>query len=131
MLSRLALEILCLYWGEAVRYVSELHRFVRRVQWDHDSTVRQMAILLAGHYLRSNSDSVLLGKLVSIVEDTTERGLIRGDAYLALGRAMGRGWNELPSTTKNFEVVAELDPSLLQQAKVRQIQKEQARGTQR
>jgi hypothetical protein len=104
MLSRLALEVLCFYWGEAGRYVSDLHRFIGGVHWDRDSEVRQTAILLAGHYLLSNSDPALLRKLVSIVEDTNERRLIRGDAYLAPGQAMGLGWNELPPSTKNFDV---------------------------
>jgi hypothetical protein len=129
MLSRLALEVLCLYWGEAHRYVSDVHRFIVGVHWDRESDVRQMAILLAGHYLRSNSDSFLLGELVSIVEDTNERALIRGDAYLALGRAMGLDWNELPAATKNFDVALELDPSLLKRAKTRLMEEEQARGT--
>jgi hypothetical protein len=119
MLARLALEILCLYWGEPRRYLAELRRFVGGVAWDKQSDVRQVAILLSGNYLRSNSDPVLLRAILDILEDPAESTVIRGDAYLALGRAMGRDWNSLPSATTAFDPATQLDGRLLEEAKAR------------
>jgi hypothetical protein len=44
MLARLALEILCGYWGQSDQYREEVLRFMRGVAWDLEEDVRQIAI---------------------------------------------------------------------------------------
>ena len=130
MLSRLALEILCLYWGETQNYVEYLRRFIKGVSWDSESNVRQVAILLAGNHLRSNSDPRLLRSIIDIAQNATENTVIRGDAYLSLGRAMGKDWKELPSAAKAFDM-EQLDTRLLVEANERLRHEEQSDSAKR
>ena len=107
MLARLALEILGHYWGEADRYLDHIRRFLRGVDWDDEDDVRQMALFRAGDYLAKKPDRELLELLIRAVERSDD-DVMRGSAYLALARAFGIEWKDLPSSSRTFDVDAEL-----------------------
>lgn len=113
MLSRLALKILCDYWGESEGYLDTLARFIDGVAWDREGDVRLVAISTAGEYLRDRKQASLLGKLVHIFRDEREDRASREGAYFALARAMGREWNELPSAARHFDLSTEIDSDVI------------------
>lgn len=119
MLVRLALQILCNYWGYCSRYIGEVTKFVQGVPWDPDEEIRQSAISIAGECLRVNQDAKLLHELIQIYENDGESQTIREGAYLALARAVGRNWNELPSSARHFDLRTQTQPSVIETAKRR------------
>jgi hypothetical protein len=116
MLARLALQIVCGYWGDIERYLDQVLEFVKGVDWDDENDVRQVAISNAGEYLRTQSHTELLQRLLDIVRDGNESPTIRADAYFALSRAVGRDWKDLPNAAHVFDVEKEADPTILQEA---------------
>ncbi|WP_447003667.1 hypothetical protein ACRAKI_29015 [Saccharothrix isguenensis] len=89
MVSRLALQALCTFWGLTGKYVDEVRRFVDRVPRDCLGDVRQGAISAAGEHLPAHTDCALLKGLLAIgrVEDPTS--VERRVALEALARALG------------------------------------------
>jgi hypothetical protein len=65
-----------------------------------ENDVRQMAVSLAGEYLRGAEDPDLLRGLLNMVDDETLSDFQRSDAYLSIARAMGVTWEELPRLSK-------------------------------
>lgn len=124
MLARLALQILCGYWGKTAQYLEEVLSFMQGVAWDDEEDVRQIAILEAGEYLRSNLEGRFLQELLRIFEDEAEEQSMREGAYFALARAMGREWVELPSAARHFDLATEIDPAVIQRAKERLSEEE-------
>lgn len=115
MLARLALQILCDFWGQADRYVQQLSRFAEGVPWDSEGYARQMAISIAGRYLSSRSDPKLLRQLIRTFEEDNDP-LARDDAYRALARAVGRAGSELPTAARPLRD-ADIDPTILEEAR--------------
>src|SRR6476620_12304879 len=89
MLARLALWVLCYYWGLTSEYTEQLLRFMRGVRWDHQEQCRLAAIAITGDYLATASDPQLLRQLVTTCENKGEDQIIRAHAYLALATALG------------------------------------------
>jgi hypothetical protein len=119
MLARLALQILCGYWGNTDQYLEEVLRFMRGRPWDQEEDVRQIAISEAGEYLRSNTEPRFLHELIYIFESEDEERSMREGAYFALARAVGRDWKDLPSAASHFDLVTQTDPAVIQEAKER------------
>src|SRR6185437_426082 len=69
MLARLALQILCSYWGLCDQYVEEVRQFVDGVAWDEGEDVRLAAISIGGDYLGGHEDRALADALLSTFED--------------------------------------------------------------
>lgn len=98
MLARLALQVLCRYWGLAERFIDRIRDFMLGVEWDEANDVRQVAISLAGQYLRDgNVAGELTEILVQIASDPTD-DILREDATRALAMAMGDDLNSIPAT---------------------------------
>ena len=119
MLARLALQILCGYWGNTAQYLEEVLRFMRGVPWNQEENVRQIAVSEAGEYLRSNTEPRFLRELISIFESEDEERSMHEGAYFALARAVGRDWKDLPSAASHFDLVTQIDPAVIQVAKER------------
>ena len=118
-LAALALQILCSMWGDTGRYLRVVEQYVAGVPWDADDEVRSTALTIAGEYLRDAQEPTLLGRLVGIVDDEDEHELVRTDAYVALARAMGQEWDDLPRPTAVPRFRELVDPSLVQAARDR------------
>jgi hypothetical protein len=123
MLARLALWVLCWYWGLAADYTEHLLRFMRGVYWDHMEQCRLAALAITGDYLAaaSASDHKLLRQLITTCENKGEDQTIRAHAYSALSTALGldNGSHALPFHEDGFNLDAYLDPAVLLEAKSR------------
>jgi hypothetical protein len=113
MLARLAVQILCRYWGLTAEYQQALERFVRKVEWDQEDDVRLMAIDCAGSFLAENQSPRLLSLLLETYRDKRERQLVREAAYCSLALASGKQLDELPSASRHFDLEADVDPSVI------------------
>lgn len=105
MLARLALQILCNYWGLTERYLPVVRRFVEGVEWDDDS-VRLVALSIAGRYLREHADPGLLDLLLEIAQPdpkSPEETLRAQVALEALAAAVGRPREELRPVSTGFD----------------------------
>ena len=89
MVARLALQILCRYFGLGSRYRDVVERFLRKVDWDDEDDVRSMAIGCAGTLLAQQEDRALLSLLLATFRDEDDRTIIRRFAYEALAEAVG------------------------------------------
>ncbi len=118
-LSALALQILCGFWGDTPHYLDQVLRFIYGVDWDTSNECRLMAISVVGEYLRDREEKRFLKELIRIYEDEREDHHLREAAYLALARAMGRTYQEIPSAAHEFDLVNDIDPNVLKQARER------------
>ncbi|MET7668636.1 hypothetical protein [Micromonospora luteifusca] len=87
MVSRLALQTLCQFWGFTGRYVDAVERFLDGVEWDDFDDVKDIAISIAGDYLASNRQCGMLRRLLAIAGDST--GVQHRITIEALAVAMG------------------------------------------
>lgn len=119
MLARLALQILC-DWGPVEPYRSTLLRFINGVAWDLEDGgyVRLVATSAAGEYLRGHRDAEVYRVLLDLYADQQASHLARGQAYVALARALGRSWNEIPRAHRDDWSLS-VDPALLAEARQR------------
>lgn len=113
MLARLAIQVLCRYWGLATEYQDALEQFVRKVDWDEDDDVRLMAIDCAGSLLAERKDRGLLALLLQTFRDDGERQIVREAAYCALALAAGKHPNELPAASRHFDLDRDIDRSVI------------------
>jgi hypothetical protein len=113
MLARLALQILCRYWGLAAEYQETLEQFARKVDWDTDDDVRLMAIDCAGPLLAENKAPGLLSLLLQVFHDDTERQIVREAAYCSLALAAGKRLEELPASSRHFDLEHDVDRSVI------------------
>lgn len=104
MLSRISLDVLCRHFGFLQDYVEVLERFVGGVDWDVDGDVQQLAISLAGEFLRESERNGLLFLLIDIATDLAQPEMSREDAVLALARAHGDEWGSLPMASRHFSL---------------------------
>jgi len=91
MLTALALEILCEWWGDTAHYLGIARKFAQGVQWDEEDDVRVQAISVLGRYCATTFDRGALGDLLALAE-SHERDLIREFAIEALAVALGIDW---------------------------------------
>lgn len=118
MLARLALEILCDWWGLREQHQTQLLRFVKGVDWDLDDGgfVRLVAISQSGDYLRHRSDPHLDRALLDLYDDEYASDVfLKGVAYAALARATGKAWNEIPRA-HHGDWRPHIDQSVVQEA---------------
>lgn len=115
MLSRLALQILCDYWGYSELYLERVREFVNGVSWDTEEDVRQIAIAIVGEYLRAHSEPALLRELLTIFENEGESQSMREAAYFALSRATGREWTQIPPASRPLDLATGTDESVLKE----------------
>lgn len=116
MLARLALQILCSFWNKTDIYLDYVKIFLAGVDWDDEDDVRSVAISITGNYLQKHNDVKLLEMLVDIFTDNNIDQLLRQSAYLALGQAYGKKWDELPPGSKYFDLEKDTDPAVLEWA---------------
>ena len=114
MMTRLALQIVCMYWNETPEHLDALKRFVGGVEEDPENDVRMAAISCAGEYLRANGDALLLSQLYRAFRSENEPQTIREAAYLGMARAMGRDWQALPPASRHFDLDRDVDPDVLE-----------------
>lgn len=96
MLSKIALQILCSWWGLADKYMTCLREFLEGVEWDEEGQVRLIAISAAGQYLREYDDRGLLEKLLEICESGLEDEDDKAAAVDAIARGLGDEWTSFP-----------------------------------
>lgn len=118
MLSRLALQVLCRYWGLAEDYASDILRFVKGLEWDEDEDVRIMAISCSDSLLALPQHRDLLAEVYRIATDPDEDHVARQAAYSALAISIGVAPSELPSPAR-FNIDTDIDPRILEDAKTR------------
>ena len=99
MVARVALSTLCGSFGAAAKYRLDLLRFIRWEPWDEADDVRLVALSRAGEHLRNDADHELFETVLAVAEDDAELPLARLAALSALGRALGDGWDDLPTAT--------------------------------
>jgi hypothetical protein len=104
MLARLALQILGSYWGKIPQYMDYVRRFLRGVDWDTDGDVRQIAISIAGEFLRKTWNEGLFHDLLDIAINEANFPEMRRFAIEALARAMGDDWDEIPPPTAKADL---------------------------
>jgi hypothetical protein len=119
MLARLALWVLCWYWGLTSQYTEQVARFIHGVHWDQMDQCRLAAISIAGDYLATASEPQLLWALITLCENKGEDQTLRAHAYSALSTAMGYEPRSLPFHEEAFNLDAHVDPSLLLEATAR------------
>src|SRR5690349_19192241 len=93
-LAKMALQTLCVTWGEAADHTDDLLRFLRGVEWDtaQGGHVILIAISVTGEYLRAGKNRELLSELIDIYEK--EGSIFKDEAYVSLVRAMGQSWSK-------------------------------------
>ena len=117
-LVALALQILVGAWELLDDYRSVLLAALKGFKWDSEGYVRLQAISTAGECLRRQRDAEILQMVLDIYSDQTERNLIRGTAYSALGRSRGMNWNELPPVSQHRRPVEDIaDPAVIDAVK--------------
>jgi hypothetical protein len=98
MLSRLALQALCLWLEKTDSYIADVERFVDGVAWDFGD-VRSMALEVAGSYLQAHR-SGLLFRLIGIAESELEARTVRENAIRALAVALSDKTEDLTASKK-------------------------------
>jgi hypothetical protein len=110
-LARLALQILCDFWGDVPRYIHAVDKFIDGSPFDVDGELRQAAVSIAGEYLRHNEDPAIARKIASLYDDAREDVVVRGGAYTAMLRAIGWDWGQIPSPAKLLHLEENVDHS--------------------
>ncbi|MFB9394160.1 hypothetical protein ACFPM3_20585 [Streptomyces coeruleoprunus] len=120
MLSRLALQILCDYWGMSSDVLPEIHRFLTGVGWDIDGDVREVAISVAGRHLREERGPRSLAQaLVRIAEDEGELDFVRESAVRALAGALGESLLDVSSPAVRVRIPSAQAVDVLTRARKR------------
>jgi hypothetical protein len=104
MLARIALIDLCDYWDLTPKYIDALRAFAKGVEWDSDDDVKLVALSTAGEYLNAKDDKELLLALKNAFLDPENDEIVRNAAFVAMARALGRKYSEVPSVTQLMEI---------------------------
>jgi hypothetical protein len=116
MLVRVALQVLCKFWSCTPDYEDRVMSFMRKAEWDEDDDVRQMAFSIAGVHLRMTKAPQMLAELLQVVDDESERPVLRSDAYPAIARQIGKEWTELPKVSRLPPIDQLIDRAVIEQA---------------
>ncbi|MEW6363200.1 MAG: hypothetical protein AB1714_01025 [Acidobacteriota bacterium] len=119
MLVRLALQILCHFWGKTEKYLATVKEYLHGAPWDEDDDVKLMAISITGEYLRKKPEADLLRRLLHLFRDAAEERITREAAYCAMARAYGWGWQEIPRASRHFDLEKDTDKEVLEWALAR------------
>lgn len=122
MVARLALQVLCRYWGLASEYEDELEEFIGWVDWDKEEDVRLMAIGCVADVYKKKESPKLLKHVYDVFKDETEDEITRGAAYETLAIVSGKSVNDLPEPM-HFDIRSDVDPMVL--TKVEEMIKKQ------
>jgi hypothetical protein len=100
MLARLAVQILCSWWGLGAHYLDRLGAFVAGDPWDLESGgfVQSVAVSASGEVLRQTQDGPLLRALLEPFDRDESGDDLRREAYAALLRASGKEPRDIPGT---------------------------------
>jgi hypothetical protein len=114
IVARMALQVLCSYWGLHDRYKGTIEYFLEGVDWDLEDGgyVQLAAAAAAGEYLQDHADDNLLRHLIALYRDDRAEPTLRDAAYASLVLATGGGWREVQSPTR----AAVIDPDVLRKA---------------
>ena len=118
MLARLALQVLCRYWGLTEEYKSQVQQFVSGTDWDEDDDVRIMAISCTDSLIANPQNSDLLAEIYRIATDQNEDDVARQAAYSAIAISSGIKPSDLPSPAR-FDFENDMDSKLLEDVKSR------------
>ena len=113
----LSLRVLCVYWGRGATYAKHLIRILRAEATSDD--LKLAALNASKALLRSELIPDLLAEVLRVFESEAELHLLREAAYLALGEAAGRTWQQLPPSSRSFDLQREVDPAILEWAKAK------------
>lgn len=115
MLARLALMILCRYWGLSAEYTAELRAFIQKLEWDEEEDVRLLAIAIVGSLLAQHRDDNFLRLLIDIFHDRSgsDSQMIREEAYCALALAYGKSPRDLPQASRHFDLEHDVDSDVV------------------
>lgn len=113
MLVRLALQILCRYWGFAYEYKDLIANYLKLNEWDQDGDVRLMAIGCVTEVFKKGEDQLLLHEVFNIFRNIENDGLTRGTAYKTLAIISGMDIKDLP-TPKNFRLERDVNPTIIE-----------------
>jgi hypothetical protein len=89
MVMRIALQILCQWWGKSAQYEEEILRFMSGDERDIEGHARLMAISCAGKLLTTQRDARMLEAIVTIALNLAEEDPFRGAAEDAIVEAAG------------------------------------------
>jgi len=129
------LKTLCTCWALTEEYLDAVKMYIRGAEWDDTDDVRLSALFIAGNYLRKKKfDRELLHLLLEVFEDlgTSKeiyesrdyaRSLVKGWAYDAIARAMGKDYEEILPDDDVEELIETgqlelLDQEMLQKARL-------------
>jgi hypothetical protein len=87
MVMRIALQILCQWWGKSAQYEEEIWRFLSGDERDAEGHARLMAISCAGEFLTTKRDARMLDAVITIAR--AEQAPLRGAAEDAIVQAAG------------------------------------------
>jgi hypothetical protein len=125
-LSRLALQVLCVFWDRTDRYLDYVMEYAAGVPWDLEDAgmVRAMALSIAGRYLRDHRHPELLRQLLAVARDPRDElgawEKVTWDAVIvALGRALGYADRDLPRGPRGFDPDDPLARQILARAEQR------------
>ncbi|HET9240598.1 MAG TPA: hypothetical protein VFO10_25260 [Oligoflexus sp.] len=113
MLSRLAIQILCKYWDLGQNFLAHIQEAANGFEWDDEDDVRLMAISCLGYIYTQNKQTELLRQLYDIWNDEAQDKMARESSYLAMGLAIGYGYDQLPPASRHFDVRKDIDPEVI------------------
>lgn len=111
--TRVALQVLCFYWGFVKDYSDMIKKFVNGVDWDIDGDAMNAAISLASIYLRNYEDLELFSLIYNIYIDKNRDDNIRRWAYEALARAIGFEIKEIIIDIKKQDPLSNPNPNVI------------------
>lgn len=95
MVSVCAFDCLHDYWCYRSEYMDELKEFLKGVDWDQDSSLKDMAISLSGEYLSYAKEKELFQLLTNLYDSPNIDDNERRFVYVAIARAMGFAWEDI------------------------------------
>jgi hypothetical protein len=119
MLARLALQILCRFWGLTADYLVDLRRFLKGVDWDDEQDVRLIAASVAGEYLERHDDAELAHELLRLSADGDGNRVLRDSAVRGLARAIGTAPSDMPPASRMLPTDGDWERDVLARARER------------
>jgi len=111
-LGKLALQILCQFWGETSQY---LECVCKALSDRSDEELLMLAASIAGEYLRDEQDPSMLRYLIEITESKDLDPSVITCAYQCLARSVGRDMRQVVQ----MALRQDWDPTVLEEAKRR------------
>lgn len=116
--SVITIKVLCGFWGLTEKHIDVVLKFLKGVDWDEDEDVRLESLNIIGQYLFKKKTPHVYKLVLDIFEDESNFNAIRSAAYSALGKSIGKTWEELPPASKPMNFDTDVDFSIINQVKV-------------